>query len=49
MAGDVKPWELHEPPYPAMYFNMFQENHISSRFELRTSVDPAAMAGAVRR
>ena len=49
VAGDVKPFELHEPPYPVMYFNMFQENHIFDRFELRTSADPAAMAGVVRR
>ncbi len=49
LAGDVKPWELHEPPYPVIYFNMFQENHVNNRFELRTSADPAAMAGPVRR
>jgi ABC-type antimicrobial peptide transport system permease subunit len=28
---------------------MFQENHIFDQFELRTSADPAAMAGTVRR
>jgi predicted permease len=49
LAGDVKPWELHEPPYPVIYFNMFQENHLNNRFELRTSADPAAMAGTARR
>ena len=49
LAGDVKPWELHEPPYPVVYFNMFQENHLDDQFELRTSTDPAAMAGTVRR
>jgi len=49
LAGDVKPWELHDPPYPVIYFNMFQENHLNNRLELRTSADPAAMAGAVRR
>ncbi|MFN7997964.1 MAG: ABC transporter permease [Bryobacteraceae bacterium] len=49
LAGDVKPWELHDPPYPVIYFNMFQENHLESRFELRTSADPTAMAGTVRR
>lgn len=48
LAGDVKPWELHEAPYPVIYFDMFQENHVNSRFELRTSSDPAAIAGAVR-
>jgi predicted permease len=49
LAGDVKPFELHEPPYPVIYFNMFQENHLFDQFELRTSSDPAAMAGTVRR
>jgi putative ABC transport system permease protein len=49
LAGDVKPFELHEPPYPIIYFNMFQENHIFDQFELRTNADPAAMAGTVRR
>jgi predicted permease len=49
LAGDVKPFELHDPPYPTMYFNMFQENHLFDQFELRTSADPAAMAGTVRR
>jgi ABC-type antimicrobial peptide transport system permease subunit len=28
---------------------MFQENHLFDQFELRTSADPAAMAGTVRR
>lgn len=49
VAGDVKPWELHDPPYPVIYFNMFQENHINTRFAVRTSADPAAMADTVRR
>jgi predicted permease len=49
LAGDVKPFELHDPPYPTIYFNMFQENHLRDQFELRTSADPAAMAGTVRR
>jgi predicted permease len=49
LAGDVKPWELHDPPYPTIYFSMFQENHLFDEFDLRTSTDPAAMAGTVRR
>jgi len=49
LAGDVKPWELHDPPYPLIYFDMFQENHLNNRFEVRTSTDPAAIAGTVRR
>jgi len=49
LAGDVKPWELHGPPYPVIYFNMFQENHLNNRLALRTRADPAAMAVTVRR
>jgi len=49
LAGDVKPFELHAPPYPTMYFDMFQENHIFDQFELRTASDPAAMAGTILR
>jgi predicted permease len=49
LAGDVKSFELHDPPYPTIYFNMFQENHLFDQFELRTSVAPASMAGTVRR
>lgn len=49
VVGDVKPVDLHEPPYPTVYFNMFQESHLFDQFELRTSVDPTAVAGAVRR
>jgi predicted permease len=49
VAGDVKPFEIHDPPYPTLYFNMFQENHLFNQFELRTSADPAATVGPVRR
>jgi predicted permease len=49
LAGDVKPFDLHDPPYPILYFDMFQENHVFDQFEVRTSADPAAMAGAMRR
>jgi predicted permease len=49
LAGDVKPFEVHEPPYPVIYFNMFQENHLFDQFELRTRANPAAIAGTVRR
>jgi predicted permease len=48
LAGDTKTFELRDPPYPTMYFNMFQENRLQSQFELRTSVDPAAVAGVVQ-
>ena len=49
VTGDVKPFELHDPPYPTIYFNMFQEKHLFDEFELRTSADPEAMIGTVRR
>jgi hypothetical protein len=49
IAGDVKLFELREQPYPTIYFDMFQDNHTFDQFELRTSGDPAAMAGTVRR
>jgi hypothetical protein len=49
VSGDVKPVELHDPPYPTIYFNMFQENILQDQFALRTSANPAAMAGTVRR
>ena len=49
LAGDVKPFDLHDPPYPVIYFNMFQVNHVFDQFQLRTSVDPAEVAGSARR
>ena len=49
MAGDVKPFELRDAPYPTIYFDMFQVNHLFDQFQLRTSSDPAAMAETVRR
>ena len=49
VAGDVKPFELRDAPYPTIYFDMFQVNHIFDQFELRTRSDPAAMAETVRR
>ena len=49
LAGDVKPCELRDPPYPTIYFDMFQENHLFDQFELRTGPDPAAMEGTVLR
>jgi len=49
VAGDVKPFELHDAPYPTIYFDMFQVNHIFDQFQLRTRSDPAAMAETVRR
>lgn len=49
VAGDVKPFEVHDPAYPEVYFDMFQENRLFHQFELRTASDPAAMTGAVHR
>ncbi|HYL78855.1 MAG TPA: ABC transporter permease [Bryobacteraceae bacterium] len=49
VAGDVKPFELRDAPYPTLYFDMFQANHIFDQFQLRTRSDPAAMAETVRR
>ncbi|HEY1495411.1 MAG TPA: FtsX-like permease family protein, partial [Candidatus Solibacter sp.] len=48
MVGDIKGSDLRNEMYPAMYFNMFQENHIANQFVLRTSVDPLSLSGAVR-
>ena len=49
VAGDVKPFELRDAPYPTIYFDMFQVNHIFDQFQLRTRSDPAAMAETVWR
>ena len=45
----LKAFELRDLPYPTMYFNMFQESHLLHQFELRTTSDPASLAGTVRR
>ena len=49
LVGDVKAFELRDPPYPTMYFNMFQENQLMSEFELRTTGDPVSLSETVRR
>ena len=49
VAGDAKAVELRDAPYPTIYFNMFQEGQLLHHFELRTSGDPEALAGTVRR
>jgi ABC-type antimicrobial peptide transport system permease subunit len=48
MVGDAKS-ELREATLPTIYFNMFQLRSAVSEFALRTSVDPTAVAGEVRR
>ena len=37
LVGDVKAFELRDPPYPTVYFDMFQENQLMDQFELRTT------------
>jgi predicted permease len=49
LVADAKTFELRDAPYPLIYFNMFQENRLLDHFELRTAVDPQAIAGTVRR
>jgi putative ABC transport system permease protein len=49
VTGDVKLFELRDAPFPAIYFNMFQENHIYDQFELRIAAPPGSVSGAVRR
>ncbi len=48
LVGDAKTVELRDPPYPTIYFNMFQENRLLHQFELRTTVDPESLARTVR-
>ncbi len=48
VSADVKAFDVREAAYPTMYFNMFQENRLNNQFELRTSIDPAAVAAPVR-
>jgi predicted permease len=49
LAGDIKPFDPHDPPYPTIYFDMFQSYHIFDQFELRTATDPAALTSTARR
>jgi len=49
VAGDVKSFEIRDAPYPTIYFDMFQENRLADHLELRTNIDPASLAPAVRR
>jgi hypothetical protein len=48
VVGDAKAVELHDAPYPTMYFNMFQEGRLMDQFELRTTAEPESVAGTVR-
>jgi predicted permease len=49
VAGDAKYYEIREATHRTIYFNAFREGNVSSRFVLRTSVEPTAVAGEVRR
>jgi predicted permease len=49
VAGDVKPFELRDAPFPTSYFDMFQVNRVFDQFQLRTTADPAAIAETARR
>jgi predicted permease len=49
VVGNMKSTDTREPALRFVYFNMFQVGRNFSQFALRTSVDPAAAAGDVRR
>ena len=44
VVGDSKLYDIREPTHRTIYFNMFQEPSPGSRFVLRTSIDPDAVA-----
>jgi predicted permease len=48
-VGDAKYYEIREATPRTIYLNSFQDGNVSSRFSLRTNVDPTAVAGEVRR
>ncbi len=49
MVGDANYYEIRESTRRTIYFNAFQEGRPPSTFVLRTSIEPEAVAGAVRR
>ena len=49
VVGNAKSGDMREPALRFVYLNSFQLGTESSRFALRTSVDPEAVAGDVRR
>jgi putative ABC transport system permease protein len=49
MAADANYYEIREVTRRTIYFNAFQEGRPASRFLIRTRVDPAIVAPAVRR
>jgi predicted permease len=49
VVGDARYYEIREATHRTIYFNSFQEGNVSSKFALRTNVEPSAVAGEVRR
>ena len=49
VVGDAKYYEIREPMYRTIYLSAFQGGNVSSKFEIRTSIEPEAVAGEVRR
>ncbi len=49
VVGDAKYYEIREPTNRTIYLSSFQDGNVSSMFALWTSVEPAAVAGEVRR
>jgi predicted permease len=49
VVGNMKSTDVREPGLRFVYLNMFQSESSFSHFALRTSVNPAAVAGEVRR
>jgi len=49
VVADAKYRDPDEPPQRTMYLNAFQEGRLWSRFSLRTSIPPVAVAAEVRR
>jgi predicted permease len=49
VVGDAKLYDIREPTYRTIYFNMFQEPGPGSQFVLRTNIAPDAVVPAVVR
>jgi putative ABC transport system permease protein len=49
VVGDAKYYEIREATHRTIYLNSFQDGNVSSKFQLRTSIDPEVVAGEVRR
>jgi len=49
VVGDAKYYEIREDTHRTIYLNAFQDGNVSSKFALRTNVEPTAVAPEVRR